>query len=106
MSETVSISIPHRLTREEAHRRIENGFERVTQQMAGKMVSVDQRWSGDRMDFSAHIMGQAVSGNLDVRDTTVELEVQLPWLLASMANLFKSRLKKETTLLLEHKPEK
>ena len=103
MSETISVTIPHHLTREEARQRLESGFQRVTEQMAGKAVTVDQRWSGDHLDFSARIMGQAISGHLDVEDKAVQLEVDLPWLLASMANLFKGRLKKETTLLLEKK---
>lgn len=105
MAETVSVTIPHRLTKDEARRRIEGGFERVTQQMTGRAVSVDQRWDGDRMDFSAAIMGQSITGRMTVRESVVDLDIDLPWLLASMANMFKSRLKRETTLLLEKKPD-
>ena len=103
MAETVSVTIPHRLTRDEARRRLEGGFQRVTEQMAGKAVTVDQRWSGDHLDFTARVMGQSIAGRLDVEDKVVQLELDLPGLLASMANLFKGRLKKETTLLLEKK---
>jgi len=105
MAETVSVTIPHRLTKDEARQRLENGFERVTQQMAGRAISVDQRWDGDRMDFSAAIMGQSIKGRMTVGDSAVDLEIDLPWLLATMANMFKSRLKRETTLLLEKKPD-
>lgn len=105
MAETVSVTIPHRLSKDEARRRLEGGFQRVTEQMAGKAVSVDQTWDGDRMDFSARVMGQSITGKLMVRDASVDLEIDLPWLLASMANLFKGRLRKETTLLLEKKPD-
>ncbi len=103
MAETVSVTIPHRLTKDEARRRLEEGFSRVTRQMAGRAVAVDQRWEGDRMAFSAAVMGQSITGNIWVRDTAVDLEIDLPWLLASMANVFKGRLKRETTLLLENK---
>ena len=50
-------------------------------------------------------MGQSITGRMTVGDTAVDLEIDLPWLLASMANMFKSRLKRETTLLLEKKPD-
>ncbi len=103
MAETVSVTIPHRLTKDEARKRIEEGFERVTRQTTGRSVTVDQRWDGDRMDFSAGIMGQSITGKMTVRDAAVDLEIDLPWLLASMANLFKGRLKRETALLLEKK---
>lgn len=103
MAETVSLTIPHRLTKAEARSRLESGFERVTQQMMGGAVSVQQQWDGDRMDFSATVMAQAISGRITVRDHQVDLDIDLPWLLASMANMFKGRLKRETTLLLEKK---
>lgn len=103
MAETVSVTIPHRLTRAEARQRLEDGFARVTNQMAGKAVALEQNWTGDHLDFVARVMGQAITGRIDVEDTAVQLSVDLPWLLASMANVFVGRLKKETTLLLEKK---
>lgn len=103
MAETVSLTIPHRLTKAEARSRLEGGFEQVAQRMTGRAASLHQQWEGDCMDFSASMMGQAITGRITVRDHEVDLDIDLPWLLASMANLFKSRLKRETTLLLEKK---
>ena len=105
MAETVSVTIPHRLTKDEARRRLEEGFERVTQHVAGRAIRVDQRWNGDSMDFSAAMIGQSITGRIMVKDHAVDLEIDLPWLLASMANMFKGRLERETTLLLEKKPD-
>lgn len=103
MAETVTVTIPHRLTRAEARKRLEEGFERATGQMAGKAVALEQTWTGDHLDFVARVMGQAINGRIDVEDAAVQLAVDLPWLLASVANVFVGRLKKETTLLLEKK---
>jgi len=103
MAETVSVTIPHRLTKDEARRRLEEGFERVTHQMTGRAASVHQQWDGDRMNFSAGLVGQSITGRIVVRDHEVDLDIDLPWLLASVANVFKGRLARETTLLLEKK---
>ena len=103
MAETINVEIPHRLTREEARRRLEEGLQKVHEQIAGRAVTVDQQWSGDHMDFTAGMMGQKIAGRLDVEDAVVRLELDLPWLLASIANKLKGQLKKEGTLLLEKK---
>lgn len=103
MAETVNVEIPHRLTRAEARQRLEGGLEKMHEQIAGRAVTVEQTWSGDHLDFTAAMMGQKITGRLDVADEFVRLEVDLPWILASIANTLKGRLKKEGTLLLEKK---
>jgi hypothetical protein len=55
------------------------------------------------MSFSAVIMGQAVTGRLDVFERSVAIEVDLPPFLAMIAGSLKGRLKKEGQLLLEKK---
>lgn len=103
MAETINVEIPHRLTRLEARQRLEGGLQRMHEQMAGRAVDVEQEWSGDHLDFRAGLMGQTITGRLDVEDNCVRLELDLPWLLASIANTIKGKLKKEATLLLEKK---
>lgn len=103
MAETVNVEIPHRLTRVEARQRLEGGLQRMHEQIAGRAVEVEQQWVGDHLDFKAAVMGQTITGRLDVEDNCVRLELDLPWLLASIANTIKGKLKKEATLLLEKK---
>ena len=103
MAETINVEIPHRLSRLEARQRLEGGLQRVHEQIAGRAVTVEQNWTGDHLDFKAGMMGQTISGRLDIEDEVVRLELDLPWLLASIANTIKGKLKKEGTLLLEKK---
>jgi putative polyhydroxyalkanoate system protein len=103
MAETINVEIPHRLSRAEARQRLEGGLQKLHEQIAGRAVSVDQTWNGDHLDFKAGMMGQTITGRLDVEDECVRLELDLPWILASIANTLKGRLKKEGTLLLEKK---
>ena len=106
MSRPVAVDIPHALGKAEARRRIEYGFSNVQQQLGGGMlgmVSFQQRWEGDQMNFEGGVMGQRISGRLEVRDDCVQMQIDLPDLLAALADRVKASLKKETAKLLEKK---
>ena len=103
MAETVKVDIPHKLTREAARARIEGGFSRLRQDMLGGMVKFEDKWEGDHLDFRARVMGQTVTGRLDVLDDNVHVEIDLPGFLAAIAGKLKGRLQKEGTRLLEKK---
>ena len=103
MAETVKVDIPHKLTREAARARIEGGFSSLRQDMLGGMVKFEDKWEGDHLDFRARVMGQTVTGRLDVLDDNVHVEIDLPGFLAAIAGKLKGRLQKEGTLLLEKK---
>ncbi|MYZ48892.1 polyhydroxyalkanoic acid system family protein [Propylenella binzhouense] len=103
MTKPVVVNIPHNLGRAEAHRRLETGFVRIREQISGKAMAVEEAWQGDRLQFRMSGLGQSVSGRLDVLDDSVRIEVDLPWLLASVADKLRSRIAREGTLLLEKK---
>lgn len=103
MNRPVSISIPHELGVAEARRRIDEGLGKLEKDVAGGLAQVRKHWEGDRMHFSARIMGQAVAGRLDVLERSIAMEIDLPPFLAMIADTIKGRLKKEGQLLLEKK---
>ena len=104
MSAPITITIPHKLGKAEARRRIGDGFSRLGQQLAaGPITGMQQAWDGDRLGFSAHAVGQRVSGRLDVGETDIRIEVDLPPLLAGLADIIAGRLRKQGRLLLEKK---
>src|SRR5260370_1405770 len=63
----------------------------------------EETWSGDRLAFNLSALGQSAVGFIDVADDHVRLEVQLPWLLAVMAEKLTPAIRKEGTLMLEKK---
>ena len=78
-SPPITVSLPHQLGRAEARRRIESGLENIVHAVPGGSVGhCTQRWDGDRLSFSLAVMGQAVSGVIDVRDADVLMELHLP----------------------------
>lgn len=103
MTQPLIVSIPHNLGKDEAVRRMKSGLGSVTEQY-GNVVKVDREiWTGDRLDFAVTAMMQQVSGNIDVADDHVRLEVTLPWLLARLANGAQALIRDKGKLLLEKK---
>ncbi|RIK75792.1 MAG: hypothetical protein DCC67_14790 [Planctomycetota bacterium] len=106
MGRPVRVSIPHQLGRDEARRRISEGFGQVQRQMAGGMplpISFQQRWENDRLLFDGGALGQQVSGRVDVLPDAVVVELDLPEILAALAERITGKLSGETRKLLEKK---
>lgn len=102
MSAPLVVSIPHRLGREEATRRLTGGLSRVAASFP--VLNVDEeRWDGDQMFFRVRALGQAASGNIEVGDDHVRLEVVLPWLLQRFAQAAQKVIRDRGTLLLTKK---
>jgi len=105
MSQPVVVTIPHKLGRQEAVRRLQTGFGNVRSSFGEKFVVLKDEWEGDHLDFQASLLGQTTTGMVDVADDHVRLEVQLPWILSLLANKAKALVQKQGQLMLE-KPTK
>ena len=99
MPQPLIVSIPHRLGREEAIRRLKAGLTRAASSIPVLKVD-EERWEDDRMIFRVRAMGQAASGHLDVADDHVRLEVTLPWLLQRFAEVAQVAIRNRGKLLL------
>lgn len=99
MSAPLVVSIPHRLGREEAMRRLKAGLTRAATSVPVLKVD-EERWEDNRMIFRVRALGQAASGHLDVDDTQVRLEVTLPWLLQRFAEVAQVAIRNRGNLLL------
>jgi len=103
MSKPVVVSIPHRLGREEAVRRLKSGLERTRTTFGNHFTVQEENWTGDHLDLRLALLGHATSGMIDVADDHVRIEVQLPWLLGMIAEKAKGLIQKEGQLMLEKK---
>jgi hypothetical protein len=103
MATPITVSIPHQLSRAEARRRIESGFAKLVQQMPGSSGASSESWDGDRLTFAVAVLGQRVAGVIDVLDTAVTMQIELPGVLGMIAGGLKTRLQKVGTLLLTRK---
>jgi len=104
MTEPITVNIPHSLGRAEAKRRIARGFGALGGSLpGGGFAQVQQSWAGDTMSFSAQVMGQSISGAIDILDAAVNLKLVLPPFLAMLAGKIKGKIQQKGTLLLEKK---
>lgn len=124
MSRPVTVTIPHTLGKDEAKRRIAEGFgnfqEHLVAGLSGQDVgrrgggllagalrstmSFEQGWVGDRLEFAGGGLGQKITGRIDVGADAVVMQLDLPEMLAALADRFSGQLKQEATKMLEHKP--
>jgi len=101
MTQPVVVTIPHALGKAEAKRRLQAGFHNVRTNVGESFVVLKDAWSGEHLDFQASLLGQTTKGKVDVADDHVRLEVQLPWVLAILANKAKALVEKQGRLMLE-----
>ena len=106
MSRPVSIHIPHALGKEEARRRIAEGFSTLEQQMTPRLLgltTLQQRWEADRLHFEGGVMGQKITGRLEILVDSIEMQIDLPEILAAIADRIRGGLHREVQKLLERK---
>lgn len=104
MSQNVTVSIPHRLGKEEALRRIKGGVANASTQFGALLKVEEETWTGDHLAFRVTALGQSAAGSIDVCEDHVQLEVTLPWLLAKVAEKAKVLIEqKGKQVLLEKK---
>jgi hypothetical protein len=99
MPQPLVVSIPHRLGREEAMRRLKGGLSRAAASVPVLRVD-EERWEGEHMFFRVRALGQAASGHIDVAEDHVRLEVMLPWLLQKFAEVAQTVIQDRGRLLL------
>lgn len=105
MSQPIVVTIPHRLGKQEAARRLKAGFSNVRSSFGESFMVLKDEWTGDHLNFRASLLGQTTTGTVDVAEDHVRLEVQLPWVLSLLANKAKALVQRQGRLMLE-KPTK
>lgn len=80
-------------------RRLKTGLGRAAASIPVMQVE-EERWSGNSMNFRIRALGQIATGQVDVADDQVKVEVVLPWLLQRFAEMAQATIKKRGQLLL------
>jgi hypothetical protein len=103
MNAPLVVSLPHRLSKQEALRRLQNGLLNARTNFSHLLSIDEQAWYGDRLTFRVRALGQSATGTIEVFEDQLRLEVMLPWLLAKLTERLVPAIRKEGTLLLEKK---
>ena len=99
MSKPLVVSIPHRLGKAEAVRRLKAGLSSVQSDFKHIFTVQEETWLGDSLTFRISALGQAASGVIDVREDHVQME----WLLHQIVAKAQGLIRKRGQLLLEKK---
>jgi hypothetical protein len=100
-NEPLTVTISHRLGRDEAKRRIDGGLDTIRGELGAFVKSLDSRWDGHTLDFSASAMLQTITGRIEVYDDHVRVELGLPRLLHLAAKAIAGRIERRCATLLE-----
>lgn len=100
MQQPIDVSIPHRLGREEAKRRIAGNIGKLQSHIPGG-AGVTSSWTGDRLDLGVTALGQSVDAAITVEDSQVRVHIELPGMLGLFAAPIEAMLKSKGPELLE-----
>lgn len=105
MAKTITMSFPHSLGVDEVRRRIDSAIADARAQHPEHADSLREIWTTPTHgEFRLSIMGQTITGDVDIHADTVQLAVQLPWLAATFFNGYRPVIESRIQKLLENKP--
>lgn len=105
MATPLRASIPHQLGKDEARRRIFDGMANLQTQPGGMMglVAFNHRAEGDKLHLEGIVMGQKITGRVEVQQEAVLVEVDVPPLVMAPAEKIKGTITQGAHKLLERK---
>jgi Putative polyhydroxyalkanoic acid system protein (PHA_gran_rgn) len=95
------VSVPHRLGREEAKRRVDAGIGRLGPELGAVVGGLDYSWSADTLNFRAAAMWQTITGRIEVLEDAVCIEIDLPWVMRLLGNTITDQVRGRTVAMLE-----
>jgi Putative polyhydroxyalkanoic acid system protein (PHA_gran_rgn) len=101
MEPVVIVTIPHRHGKAEATRRIKAGLEQARSRYAAQLKVAEENWDGDRLRFRAAVLGQSITGSIDVADAEVRAEATLTWLMGHLVKPAEALIRREGERMLE-----
>ena len=95
------VSIPHKLGRQEAKRRVDAGVSRLGPELGANVGGLDYSWNADTLNFRAAAMWQTITGRIEVLDDTVRVEIDLPWMMRLLGDTITKRVRGRALAMLE-----
>jgi hypothetical protein len=99
-SEPITVTVSHRLGRDEAKRRIERGLGAIRTEISPYVKSVEYDWEGYRLNFRIGALMQRITGRIEVYEEFVRIELGLPRLLHLFAKTIAGRIERQGGALL------
>jgi putative polyhydroxyalkanoic acid system protein len=95
MDPVVVVTTPHRHGKAEAMRRVKAGIEDARKRYAAQLKVAEENWVDYRLRFRVAVLGQSLTGAIDVGDDNVRTEVTLTWLMGHQVKAAEALIEKE-----------
>lgn len=96
----LNMAVPHRLTQDEALRRIKKLFGEAKNEFADKVSDLREEWNGNTGTFSFTARGFSISGTLTVKPSGLELSGNLPFAAMFFKGKIESKIREHAEILL------
>jgi len=108
MAKSIIVTLPHTLGPNEAKRRIAERIDLLRNAYVDKIAYSEAVWTEDRADLRVVAFGQTATAQVFVLQETVRVEVQLPWILATLSGSIQNVLTQgaKESLQLGYTPKK
>ena len=93
------IAVPHRTTKENARKIIEQRLHQLEKQYGHYASDVEKNWSGDRLDFGFKAKGFTGKGSVEITDNEVIIDGKLPLIAKPFEPRIKSTIEKEAATM-------
>jgi hypothetical protein len=96
----IIVTVPHRLGKAEAIRRIKARIDEARTREAAEVKVAEENWDGDRLTFRIALLGLPVTGSIDVGDEQARAAVRLSWYQSHMVQPAEAFIREEGARLL------
>ena len=93
--EPIVVTIPYRHDKAEAVRRIKAAIDEARARYAAQLKIAEESWDSDSLRFRAAVLGQTVTGTIDIADDHVRAEVLLTWLMGHLMKPAEALIRQE-----------
>lgn len=96
----LNMSLKHKLPQEEALKRVKQLLGNLKNEHGDKISDLHENWSGNSCRFSFKAKGFSVSGTLEVGQTEVTLNGELPFLAGMFRGMIEDTIRQHAQKLL------
>lgn len=96
----MDLVIQHRLSKDEALKRIRGLLEKTKSQFADKISDLAEKWEDNRCNFSFSAMGFSVSGEIAVDSTEIKIQSKIPFAAIPFRGKIESSIREQADKLL------
>jgi hypothetical protein len=96
----IVVTVPHRLGKAEAIRRIRTRIDEARARDAAKFKIAEENWDDDGLTFRIALLGLPVTGTIEVGDEQARAEVRLSWYQSHIVKSAEAFIREEGARLL------